>query len=152
MNKRIRWVLLAAWMIIIFAFSNQPAIISDEKSKLIIKLFEITGLNLNSIFGDLANFAVRKTAHFLEYLLLYLLVFNVVYEKGRLKKSLVISLLIVFLYAGTDEFHQMFIPGRACRLQDVLIDTSGGLLAALILYINVTHQKTSARKKKELIK
>ncbi len=152
MNKRIRWVLLAAWMIIIFAFSNQPAIISDEKSKLIIKLFEITGLNLNSIFGDLANFAVRKTAHFLEYLLLYLLVFNVVYEKGRLKKSLVISLLIVFLYAGTDEFHQMFIPGRACRLQDVLIDTSGGLLAALILYIIVTRQKSSARKKKELIK
>jgi VanZ family protein len=86
------------------------------------------------MLGDMANFAVRKTAHFLEYFIMYSLAYNALYEKGSLKRSFLISLLIVFLYACSDEFHQLFVPGRACRFTDVLIDTSGGLLAGLILY------------------
>ena len=29
------------------------------------------------------------------------------------------------LYAVTDEIHQYFVPGRACRLLDVTVDTCG---------------------------
>ncbi|MGE5627611.1 MAG: VanZ family protein [Solirubrobacterales bacterium] len=134
MNKKIKWVLLFAWMIIIFAFSNQPAVISDEKSKFIIKLFEILGLNLNSMLGDMANFAVRKTAHFLEYFMLCVFAFNAVYEERNLKRTVIISIIIVFLYACSDEFHQLFIPGRASRFTDVIIDTTGGSIASLTLY------------------
>ena len=42
-------------------------------------------------------------------------------------------------YAATDEFHQLFVPGRSGQLKDVLIDTAGGALGlgllALILYL-----------------
>lgn len=134
MSKKAKWILLVSWMIIIFAFSSQPAVISDEKSKYIIKLFEILGLNLNSMLGDMANFAVRKAAHFLEYFILCVFAFNAVYEERNLKNTVIASIIIVFLYACSDEFHQLFIPGRACRFTDVIIDTTGGSLASLILY------------------
>ena len=38
----------------------------------------------------------------------------------------------VFLYACTDEFHQLFVPGRSGNFRDVIIDTSGGVLSAIL--------------------
>lgn len=135
MGKRVKWILVIVWMVIIFWFSNQPAVISDEKSKFIIHLFKFLGLNLDSILGDLANFIVRKVAHFTEYLILYMLVFNATYEKVNLKKSLITSILVVFLYACSDEIHQIFVPGRTSRIRDVVIDTCGGMIGFLFLWI-----------------
>lgn len=43
------------------------------------------------------------------------------------------ALFIGFLYACTDEFHQTFVPGRSGELRDILIDTFGVLLGALII-------------------
>lgn len=138
MKKYLKWIIVLAWLIIIFSFSSQPAVISDGNSKYVIKIFDLLGLNLNSMWGDLANFIVRKIAHFLEYLILYILLFNAVYGKLNFKKAIVISLLGVFLYACSDEIHQLFVPGRASRLRDVIIDTSGGALGALIEYICIS--------------
>ena len=38
------------------------------------------------------------------------------------------------LYAASDEFHQLFVPGRSGQITDVLID-SGGLLAGILLVV-----------------
>ena len=80
MKKVIKWSLLIVWMVVIFKFSNQPAVVSDEKSKLVISLFNLIGFNINSVFGELSDFLIRKTAHFLEYFILYLLIYKVVKE------------------------------------------------------------------------
>jgi hypothetical protein len=40
------------------------------------------------------------------------------------------TLLIVFLYAATDEFHQSFVPTRTPLVSDVFIDTVGGAASA----------------------
>ena len=45
---------------------------------------------------------------------------------------------MTFLYACTDEFHQLFVPGRAGRFTDVLIDTTGGIIMLLFIAL-VTH-------------
>jgi hypothetical protein len=42
-----------------------------------------------------------------------------------------ISAVITTLYGFTDEFHQMFVPGRSADLRDVLADSIGGLVGAL---------------------
>lgn len=35
---------------------------------------------------------------------------------------------LVAAYAATDEYHQLFVPGRSGQVRDVVIDTVGGTL------------------------
>lgn len=44
------------------------------------------------------------------------------------------ALFITTGYAATDEFHQLFVPGRAGRLTDVCIDSIGGI-GGIIFYL-----------------
>ena len=46
-----------------------------------------------------------------------------------------LALLIVALYAASDEFHQMFVPERTAHVTDVLIDTAGGATGLFALWI-----------------
>ncbi|QAT38847.1 VanZ family protein [Clostridium sp. JN-9] len=145
MKKIIKWILFAAWMIVIFNFSSMPAEASNENSRYVIYIFNLLGLNLNSILGNMANFAVRKAAHFTEYFILYLFAYNALTDCYDKRKCLWISLIIVFLYASTDEIHQIFVPGRSGRFRDVLIDTSGGTLGMIIKGFNCHIKKTSVK-------
>ena len=134
-KQRIRIVLLIAWMIIIFLFSHQPADISNQNNEFIVYLFNLLGIDLHSAFGELIDFIIRKAAHFTEYFILYILFYNVFKDYKSFSKSLIYSLIGVFLYACTDEFHQLFVPGRTGKPVDVLIDTAGGLTALTVIYI-----------------
>ncbi|MCY6369745.1 VanZ family protein [Clostridium ganghwense] len=129
-----KWLLLIIWMLVIFNFSNDPAVVSDEKSGLILTIFNSLGVDLNSIFGTLANFIVRKTGHFTEFFILYVFLYNILKESFSKKRALTMALVFTFLYACSDEFHQIFIPGREGRFRDVLIDTSGGIAALIYFY------------------
>ena len=46
-----------------------------------------------------------------------------------------LTLLIVMLYAGIDEFHQRFVPSRTSLVSDVFIDAAGGAVALLTLWL-----------------
>jgi len=133
-NKRkiIYWSLLIAWMIIICVMSNQPATVSDSQSIGVLDLLSKIGINVNGIFGNIANFVVRKCAHFLEYMILALLVFNVIKLYFNMKQVIIITIVFVFLYACTDEIHQLFVQGREGAIRDVIIDTCGGITLILI--------------------
>ena len=131
-GKLIAAVLLIAWMVVIFVFSAMPAEASDEKSMLIVNILDSLGLNTQGTLADLANHIVRKSAHFIEYALLYFFALNLMRYYFTFNKALLMSLAIVFLYACTDEFHQLFVPGRAGRFSDVLIDTSGGFTSMVL--------------------
>ena len=48
------------------------------------------------------------------------------------KRIYIITIIFCFLYACSDEIHQLFIPGRSGELLDVLIDTTGGILSSFI--------------------
>jgi len=133
-NRReiIYWTLLIIWMIGIFIMSNQPASISDSQSGSIIDILSRIGLDMNNIFGQLANFIVRKCAHFFEYMILALLVLNVLKLYFNRKQVIIITIVFVFLYACTDEIHQLFVQGREGAIRDVIIDTCGGITLILI--------------------
>lgn len=133
-NKGIimNWILLIAWMILIFAMSNQPADISNKQSDLFINILAFIGIDLNSALGSIASFIVRKAAHFTEYFILYWLAVSVFKNYIETKKARMYSLAIVLGYAIADEVHQYFIPGRAMALRDVIIDFSGGLFGCFI--------------------
>ena len=133
-NKRkiIYWSLLIIWMIVIYLMSSQPATISDSQSIGVLYLFSKLGININSIFGDLANFVVRKCAHFIEYMILALLTFNLVKLYFNIKQVVILTIVFVFLYACSDEIHQLFVLGREGAIRDVIIDTCGGIVLVLI--------------------
>lgn len=134
-KKRIAWVLLIAWMILIFLMSHQPGEISSSQSDLLLKVFSLIGIELNDYFGELATFIVRKVAHFSEYMILFFLAYNVSITYTREKQVRLFLIIFVFLYACTDEFHQNFIPGRNMAFKDVLIDTLGGIVGYIIITI-----------------
>ncbi|MBB6632105.1 VanZ family protein [Clostridium algidicarnis] len=140
-KKQLNFALLIGWMVLIFYFSSQIGEVSSEKSKIVIYIFNVLGLDLNTYFGELSTLIVRKSAHFTEYFILFILTYNVMkyyFEKGRL---FFISYIITVAYAMTDEFHQLFVPGRAGALKDVLIDSTGGLFALLIVFVFVKIKK-----------
>jgi VanZ family protein len=50
-------------------------------------------------------------------------------------KTIAIILLISLAYALSDEFHQLFIPGRFCDVKDALTDFAGSFFSVLLLKI-----------------
>ncbi len=82
----------------------------------------------------------RKCCHLTEYSIFALLLWRAFSrEPGSWRawpaQKLGTVLFIVFVYAGSDEFHQRFVPTRTARFTDVLIDTTGGALGLLALWL-----------------
>ncbi|MDU1443495.1 MAG: VanZ family protein [Clostridium cochlearium] len=133
-NKKIlKYILVLVWMIIIFKFSSDPAEISDGKSGFIIEVINSLGINISSALGKFTNFIIRKIGHIGEYFILTLLLISALKEDLKIEKTYWLSILVTFLYACSDEIHQRFVPGRAGRFSDVLIDLFGGILAVFIV-------------------
>ena len=78
---------------------------------------------------------IRKVAHVAEFAALgcALSVATGYFPKVR-QKRLWVVLAIGLLVAGTDEFLQLFSPGRGCQLMDVGIDEMGVLIGCIIGY------------------
>lgn len=109
------WLPALLWASIIFALSSIP--------------------NLESGLGQ--DFILRKIAHILEYAILTFLLFKAFLSTGnqpRTNKILALAMIVAFLYALSDEYHQTFIFGRQGKLGDVGIDTIGILIMALLCY------------------
>jgi len=135
------WIPVVLWMILIFYMSHQPAVVSDGLStgitqklmEFIEKVFSNSELNMDSV-----NHYVRKNAHFMEYLILGVLVINALRKSGMTGgKGITFALLMCILYASSDEYHQLFVQGRAGRVTDVLIDSSGALTGILLYSLKI---------------
>ena len=80
---------------------------------------------------------IRKSAHFVEYLILSMLLFRALRRSSprtRLNAA-VTAIVIAGVYSIGDELHQAFVPGRTAAALDCLVDVSGaaagqGLVAA----------------------
>ncbi|MDE7435897.1 MAG: VanZ family protein [Lachnospiraceae bacterium] len=144
-------ILLVAWMAVIFWFSAQPAEASGEISGTITyRLVSTTGQILHMElsesqvleYTEKLEHPIRKAAHMTEYAILGLLsVFFCRTFSNRMRRIYPIAFLMAFCYACTDEFHQLFVPGRAGRFTDVCIDTAGACIALILLYLMEKRRK-----------
>lgn len=141
------WLLVLMWMGLIYYFSNMNGTESTGKS---IKTIEttikktvevtnevgITNTNPDSKkvkeIAENLNFPFRKIVHVIEYFILTLLLINALYQSGVKNKLFLISFIISFIYACSDEFHQSFTE-RTSSLIDVLIDMVGMFLSILMI-------------------
>ena len=140
-RKIVKLILIILCMLFIFSLSSDNGEVSEKKSdSLIVKVTE-TILHRKLTVEEKEKYIektvvlVRKSAHFTLYFLLGLLVISFLKEFGLSRKSIIISIIVVLLYAVSDEIHQTFIPGRSGEVFDVLIDTIGGSLSTVLYYL-----------------
>ena len=63
-----------------------------------------------------------------------LLYFALRYERGLpIVKAALLAFVITSVYGASDEFHQLFTPGRDCDVFDWLADTVAGSIAFLTI-------------------
>ncbi len=132
------WLPVLIWMGVIFWFSHQPGDVSGASSGRIVAL--ITS-GITTIFPfleinvEMFHFLLRKGAHFGVYAVLGILSVRAFHISGYSRKQgILYGWILATFYAGTDEFHQTFIPGRSGELSDVLID-SAGALTGIAVYV-----------------
>lgn len=134
-KKRISIVLVILWMTVIFIMSSFNSTESSNQSNfivnIIVNLFNIDNTKLLSLI-------IRKLAHFTEYLILGLIVYNMIHQYN---KKNYIAIIICIIYAISDEIHQLYVPGRSCQILDMIIDTFGSMIGIyLLLFIKHKHK------------
>lgn len=100
------WKLALIWAVVIFMLSSIPG----------------------RAFPDAAVFRYDKVLHALVYSVLGAFCCLALPVPRRF--AVPCAALVAVLYGLTDEFHQVFVPGRSADLHDVVADGVGGLLGA----------------------
>ncbi|WP_300082139.1 VanZ family protein [uncultured Thomasclavelia sp.] len=131
--KKIRYFLpMIIWMIFIFIMSNTNGNDSSSQSNFFANII----LQFIHIDKETLTFLIRKLAHMSEYAILALFTYYALIKIAFNKRIIFqITFLISFLYACSDEFHQLFISGRSGQFTDIIIDSTGCLIMLLFLYL-----------------
>lgn len=163
--KKFRFLLFVPallFMCMIFSFSGETG---EESSSLSLTVTTTVVDSINNVVYDktMSNDSyqnlidtlhtpVRKLAHMSEYAILYLLIFFplMTYNIRFSIYHLICPVVICFLYACTDEFHQTFIDERCGQFSDVLIDMSGTLISVIITFLVLNAKKMLTYKKNKI--
>jgi len=151
MRERIKWaqgiffgMASGGWMFLIYWFSSQPAeesaALSGRLSYRIVSffwnLFQIQSCEMNlEKTAQIMDLPIRKAAHMSEYALLSVLLAGFFTSWFLYRKAYAYTVLVSFLYACSDEIHQLYVEGRAGRIFDVCIDTLGAVLGILLVLL-----------------
>ncbi|MBQ9978114.1 MAG: VanZ family protein [Clostridia bacterium] len=161
MNKKliiryVFWAFTLAIMVFIFVMSGQTSQESDNTSSSFINsiftLFMDNFKGLSEIEKEAIiqsfQFIVRKLAHFSIYAALGVCSYSAIATYNLVKmKKFFLSLGFCFVYSLTDEFHQIFVEGRAGRLYDVAIDSVGALAGILfVILVLFIYKKITSRR------
>lgn len=165
-NKMIKiiisWCLVIIWCLVIYNFSNMDTVESNNKSKETINQVIDTTIETSNKVGiitdiptpeekeeliDKLNKPLRKCMHAFIYFILSLLMLNALRISNISKNKYLITIMICFIYALTDEYHQTLILGRTGQFSDVIIDTTGSFIG--IIFCKLINQKLIKRNNKK---
>lgn len=156
MRRKICFVLMLLWMLVIFMFSARDGVESTadsyrvgmEVGRLVVPAFSELSEEEQTAFAAAVDFPVRKTAHAMEYTVLGVFAIGTLYGAGRRNGRRIpawcgalAAWMIAVLYAAGDEIHQLFVPGRNGQLSDVLLDSAGALAGVLLGVLVMGRQK-----------
>ena len=126
MSKKFYKILSIIIVMLIFTNSLMSAEVSSAQSGLVLNLANsVLGWFNLTIEVDVLSLIIRKSAHFLEFMILGFTV-----AKGWGLKFIFHAFLIV-LVATLDESIQLFSEGRAFSIIDIGIDMMGGITGIL---------------------
>jgi VanZ family protein len=103
-------ILLIFWLVLIFVSSSIPSY----------------------DFPEVSFWGWAKLIHLIYFGVLCFLLQNVLRRQGKFpflsRNALPLAIVLATVYGLTDEFHQLFTPGRHGHLTDVLVDALGATL------------------------
>jgi len=106
---------ILAWAGLIFYLSGQSV---------------LAGLDISVL-----DFLFKKSAHMFVYAVLFYLSYrSETITSSHRKNKWLLPIVVCFLYALSDEFHQSFTPGRYASFRDIGFDSLGVLIAFLRIY------------------
>jgi VanZ family protein len=133
------WLPVVLWMALIFSASSD-AMSAQRTSRIIGPLLRWLKPDISDQTVYRVQYAVRKTAHMVEYAILALLLWRARRKPiphdtrpWRWREAL-IAFGFATLYSATDEFHQAWVPTRQARVGDVLLDAAGAALGLVLLW------------------
>lgn len=92
------------------------------------------------------EFWIRKSAHCFEYMVLGVLMYlTTALHIKRTRRIFWTSFAVGIIYAVGDELHQYFVPGRNCELRDVMIDSFGVFIGAVVAFAVISWRKKKAK-------
>jgi len=129
------WIPAALWAVVI-SFASTGRFTSEKTAGHIIPFLHWLFPHASwDTVGEIHHL-IRKGGHVFEYFVFALLLLYAI-RGGRREwrwSWALITILCVAIYAGADEFHQRFVPGRGASVWDALLDTSAGTLAILVAW------------------
>lgn len=144
-------VFLAGILLLIYLLEteqDEPKLFSIKKRWIIVgtAIFLVLAISLFLLVDFVKDTSItyagrlmRKSAHFIAYLILGFLVSHAMKNDGSTAlawKRRGASLLLCVAYAISDEIHQIFVPGRGPLVKDILIDGAGAVIG-IMLYFGV---------------
>jgi VanZ family protein len=134
------WLPLFIWMAVIFIASSD-AQSAHHSSILFEPLLHWLFPQMSQTRVEQIHYLFRKSAHLTEYAVLALLFWRAIRQPQKNAArpwnwpEAGLALAMVFLYAASDEFHQIFVATRTAQVSDVFIDTAGGTTGLLLLWL-----------------
>lgn len=158
-TKRLIWgILTLIWVAVIFSFSLQPGDVSSDISsgfgrkilELLIPSFFEKLEQMSQEQLDFWHLMLRKCAHFTEFMILGMLS-SLTLLHTKLTRRGVIAMCFCVAIASIDETIQLFVEGRAGRVQDVLLDGSGAFVGVIVVFFVIGYMKENSANNKVLI-
>lgn len=137
-EKRIWTAAVIVCVLLIFHNSLTPADLSSQQSGWVLEtIWKVLGwLGLDGTW--VTEFMVRKTAHFTEYTVLGILLWNCIRSwRPPVRLWLAVHAWLGVLIPLTDETFQLFTDGRSGEVADVWLDAAGvcfGTVIAVVLW------------------
>ncbi len=133
------------WAAIIFLFSANPDPYKylPEAWRTLVPLGEVSDSSLAEWLG--------QVMHFIEYAILAFLLFRALHASfPSNSRTLAFTILFTMIFALSDEIHQLFVPGRAFQVADLLIDLLG-VLCGVYLYARFKYGTTKTQRSQSFL-
>jgi len=130
------WIAVLVWAGVIFTFSTN-SFSGAHTGRYIMAILHIILPHARNQTLLAIHAVIRKSAHFIEYFVFGLLLLRAVQypEHGWKLRWAILAVAIAAVYAASDEFHQVYVPGRTASPWDSLLDTCGAIVAQFAVWV-----------------
>lgn len=138
------WACIIVWGIFAVTLSRQDGNTTSELSyglsERLTELLNDIGITLHV---EILNIIIRKAAHILIFLvlggLMYYALAYTFWRKARL--PLILSSLLCLVASSLDEIQKLFVAGRHCDPEEILLNSIASIIGVFLSYIFSKYSK-----------